>query len=251
MRFRFNWLAAVGIGVAVALPARAIADDFKILSPISVKPALERAGTHLQQVSGAKITYHWRQTGEIKASVEAGEPFTVAVLTSNFVDDLIKQGKLDETTKTPIARSGIGVAIRKGAPRPDISTVEAFKQALLNAKSIGFVAESATSRYVNELFTRLGIADQIKNKLRPLPGPVVQFVAKGDPELALAQITTIVRFPELDYAGPLPPSMQRYTVFTLAASPTADSAAVRTFIRALASPENAALLRAVGLDPLP
>lgn len=248
---RFKTFAAVGIAIAIALPVGATADDFKVVSPIALRPVLERAGAHLQQASGVKIVYEWSESGKIKASIEAGESFTVAVLTSTLVDDLVKQGKLDEATKTPVARSGIGVAIRKGAPKPDISTTEAFKQTLLDAKSIGFVDQSASSRYVNELFTRLGIADQVKNKLRPLPGTAAQFVAKGDPELALTQISTIIPFPEVNYAGPLPPDIQRYTVFTLAASPLADRAAVQAFIKTIKSPESAAILRAVGLEPLP
>lgn len=225
------------------------AAELKIMSPVALKPVLTTLAEAFEKSSGDRIDFVWSESGKINADIAAGAPFTIAILTPNFVDALTKQGKLDAATRTPVARSGIGVAIRKGAPKPDVSTTDAFKRMLLDVKSIGFVDQSATSRYLTDLFARLGIADQIKDKLRPLHGTAAQFVAKGDPEIALTQIATILPFDGVDFAGPLPADIQLYTVFTAAASPGSDANRVRALLKALAAPENEPALRAIGLEP--
>jgi molybdate transport system substrate-binding protein len=221
--------------------------ELKIMSPIALKPVLTNVVAKFQKSTGDKIELIWSESGKINADIEAGTPFDIAILTPNFVDSLLKQGKLDGATRTPVARSGIGVAVKKGAPKPDVSTTEAFKRAMIEAKSIGFVDQSASSRYLTGLFVRLGIAEQIKDKLKPLHGTAAQYVAKGDPEIALTQIATIIPFPEVDYAGPLPPDIQLYTIFTAAAS--SDSEKVRALLKAITAQDNAPALRAIGLEP--
>ena len=221
--------------------------ELKILSPIALKPVLTDVAANFQKSTGDKIELIWSESGKINADIEAGTPFDIAILTPNFVDSLVKQGKLDGATRVPVARSGIGVAVKKGAPKPDVSTTEAFKRAMIEAKSIGFVDQSASSRYLTGLFVRLGIAEQIKDKLKPLHGTAAQYVAKGDPEIALTQIATIIPFPEVDYAGPLPPDIQLYTIFTAAAS--SDSEKVRALLKAITAQDNAPAFRAIGLEP--
>ena len=233
----------------LTLTAAASAAEIRVLSPIALKPLFESTGAELERTSGHKVIAIWGESGGIRSDIEKGEPFDIAVLTLAFVDDLIKAGRLDASTRTPLARSGIGVAIRKGALKPDVSTVDAFKHTLLNAQSIGFVAQSASSRYLESLFARLGIADEIKGKLRPLAGPASPYVAKGDPELALTQASTIIPFEGVDYAGPLPPDIQLYTVFAAAAAPTSNPEAVRALLKLLSSAENAPLLQKIGLEP--
>ena len=208
---------------------------------------LTDVAANFQKSTGDKIELIWSESGKINADIEAGTPFDIAILTPNFVDSLVKQGKLDGATRTPVARSGIGVAVKKGAPKPDLSTTEAFKRAMIEAKSIGFVDQSASSRYLTGLFVRLGIAEQLKDKLKPLHGTAAQYVAKGDPEIALTQIATIIPFPEVDYAGPLPPDIQLYTIFTAAAS--SDSEKVRALLKAITAQDNAPAFRAIGLEP--
>jgi molybdate transport system substrate-binding protein len=226
------------------------AAEIRVMSPIALKPIFEKVGAELERSTGHKLTISWGESGGMRSDIEKGVPFDVAVLTLKFVDDLIKEGKLDGNTRTPIARSGIGIAIRKGAPKPDISTTDAFKRTLMNANSIGFVAQSASSRYLDTLFTRLGIAEEIKSKLRPLKGPASPYVAKGDPEIAITQISTIIPFEGVEFAGPLPPDVQLYTVFAAAASPASNSDAARALLKMLVSPSNAPLLQKIGLEPL-
>jgi molybdate transport system substrate-binding protein len=225
------------------------AGELKIMSPIALKPVLTKVAEEFERSSGEKITLVWNESGKINADIEAGGAFDIAILTPNFVDALIAKDKIDAASRTPVARSGIGVAIRKGAPKPDIGTTEGFKRMLLEAKSIGFVDQSASSRYLAGLFAKLGIVDQIKDKLRPLHGTAAPYVAKGDPEIALTQIATILPFPEVDYAGPLPPEIQLYTVFTAVTSRGADTEKAAKILKAIVAPENATALRSIGLEP--
>lgn len=233
-----------------ALVAVGNAAEIRVMSPVALRPVLAKVGAEFEQSTGHKLVVSWGESGGIKSDIEKGVPFDVAILTLNFVDDLIKQGKLDGNTKTPIARSGIGIAIRKGAPRPDVSTTDAFKRTLTAAKSIGYVERSASSRYLNELFGRLGIAETIKSKLKPLSGPAHTYVANGDPELAITQISAILQFEGVELAGPLPQDIQRYTVFVAAAPLKSNSdATARAFLKAMVSPAATSILKATGLEP--
>jgi molybdate transport system substrate-binding protein len=240
---------AVGLVSIFLLMTATHGTELKVMSPIAIKPLLTKVGKEFSQSTGNKIVFVWSESGGIKSDIEKGVQFDIVILTPNFVDDLIKQGKLDGATRTPIARSGIGVAIRKGMPKPDVSTTDAFKRTLINAKSIGFVERSSSSRYLPDLFDRLGIAEAIKSKLKPLPGPVHEFLAKGDPEIAITQIAAVLPFDDLELVGPLPSDIQRYTTFVGVASSASSSDTVRTLLKALASPSNAPVLRSVGLDP--
>lgn len=240
---------ALGLAGLLAFTTTGGSAELKIMSPIALKPVLTNVAASFEKSTGDKIELIWSESGKINADIEAGTRFDIAILTPNFVDALVKQGKLDGATRVPVARSGIGVAIRKGAPRPDVSTTDAFKHAMIEAKSIGFVDQSASSRYLAALFMRLGIADQIKDKLKPLHGTAALYVAKGDPDIALTQIATIIPFPEVDFAGPLPPDIQLYTIFTAATSPSSDPEKVRTLLKAIVAPNNEPVLRAIGLEP--
>lgn len=201
-----------------ALPPAADAAELTVMSPVAMRPLLTKVAADVERSAGHKFVFVWSESGKIKSDVESGVAFDIAILTPN----LVSQGKLNAATRTPVTRSGIGVAVRKGAPKPDVSTTDAFKRAMMDAKSIGFVDQSATSRYVDALFAQLGIADAVKSKLRPLPGTAAQYLARGEVEIALTQISTIVPFAEIELAGPFPPEIQLYTVFTAAASPQSD-----------------------------
>jgi molybdate transport system substrate-binding protein len=244
-----KWKLLLASGFCVfAFMAIGSANEIKVMSPVALKPVLAKVGAEFERSTGHKLAVSWGESGGIKSDIEKGVPFDIAILTAKFVDDLIKEGKLDGDTKTPIARSGIGIAIRKGAPKPDVSTTDALKRTLMDAKSIGYVEHSASSRYLNELLGRLGIADAIKSKLRPLNGPAAKFVANGDPELAITQIGAIHPSEGVELAGPLPPDVQLYTVF-VAAAPLNSDAAVRAFLKAMVSPAATSILKETGLEP--
>jgi len=240
---------ALGLFSMLVFGTASGADELKILSPVAMKPILTKVGTEFEQSTGHRIVVTWAESGAINADIQKGVPFDVAVLTPNFLDALAKQGKIDPATRTPLARSGLGVAVRKGAPKPDVSTTEAFKRTLRNPRSIGVAEGSATSRYLGELFARLGIAEEMKGKITFLPGAVQPFVAKGDVEIAITQVGAIVPFDGLDLAGRLPADIQLYTAFIAVASPASASDTVRTLMKALASPAKASVLQAAVVEP--
>jgi molybdate transport system substrate-binding protein len=243
-----TWRLLLAAATVIACATNGIAADLKVMSPVALRPIFEKIAPAFEQSTGYKLAISWGESGGVRADIEKGVAFDVAIMTAGFVDDLIKQQKLDGSTRTAIARSGIGLAIRKGARKPDIGTAEAFKNTLLAANSIGFVENSATSRYLGELLGRLGIAEAVKPKLRPLHGPAAEFVAKGDPEMAVTQISTIIPFAGVDYAGPLPQEIQRYTTFVGAMRPSA-SAEAKVLLKALVSAEAVSVLAPIGLAP--
>lgn len=236
-------LCFLGLSLPVA------AAELTVMSPIALKPLFENAGSEMQR-SGHTLHMVWGESGGMRADIEKGIPFNLAVLTESFIDELAKAGKLDASTKTLLVRSGIGVAIKRGATKPDLSTTVAFKQEMLKVQTVGFAAESATSRYLEQLFKRLSIADEMRSKLRPLKGTAAPYVAKGDPEIALTQISTIIPFEEVEFAGPLPPEIQLYTVFAAAASPASPPDTIKALLAILTAPSNGPLLEKVGLEQI-
>lgn len=244
-------LASVSI-LAVLGIATADAAEIKAMVSNALKSTLEEAAPQFETASGHKLSITFGAAAELKAAIEKGEPVDVAILTTATTDDLIKEGKLVATGRADIARSGAGVAVRKGAPKPDISTTAAFRQALLDAKSIGFVGAGATAPYIRSLFDRLGIADEVKSKLKILPAtnPAANAVAHGEAELGITQISEILPYAGAELLGPLPPEIQLYTVYPAAVAADAkEPAAANAFIKYLSTPAAIAVLKAKGLSP--
>jgi molybdate transport system substrate-binding protein len=174
------------------------------------------------------------------------------VLTAAVIDRLIMEGRLIGATRTAVAVSAAGLAVRKGAAKPDISTVESFKRILLDASSFTFAEQGGTGAYLKALFLRLGIADALTGKLRPLrsnQGPA-DAVADGEAEIALIQISEILPYAGAELVGPLPNEVQLTTTFVTAVvvgTPHVDAAA--DLIKFITAPASAPVLRAKGLDP--
>ncbi len=245
--------AAAGV-VMLALAGAGTANAAEIKAFISnaLKSTIEEATPQFEKASGNKLSVTFGAAAELKAEIEKGAPIDVAILTTATTDDLVKEGKLVAAGRADVARSGAGVAVRKGAPKPDISTTAAFRQALLSAKSIGFVGAGATAPYIRSLFDRLGIADEVKGKLKVLPAtnPAANAVANGEAELGITQISEILPYAGAELLGPLPPEIQLYTVYPAAvAVGTKEGAAAEAFIKFLASPPAVAVLKAKGLSP--
>jgi molybdate transport system substrate-binding protein len=186
-----------------------------------------------------------------QAEILKGTSFDLAVLTAAVIDNLIMQGRLIGATRTPVAVSAVGLAVRKGAAKPDISTVESFKRTLLNASSITFGEQGGTGAYLKALFLRLGIADALTGKLRPLrleQGPA-EAVADGEAEIGLTQISEILPYAGAELVGPLPNEVQLTTTtyVTAVGAGTPHSAAAAELIKFITSPAAAPVLRAKGL----
>ena len=217
----------------------------------ALKSTLEELAPQFEKATENKLTITFGAAAELKTAIEKGAPVDVAILTAAVTDDLVKEGKLAAAGRADIARSGAGVAARKGAPKPDISTAESFKRALLEAKSIGYVEAGATAPYIKSLFERLGIADQVKPKLKPLPtsNPAANAVANGEAELGITQISEI-----LPYAGAerrtAAAELQLYTVYPAAvAVSTKEPEAAKALIKFMTSPAAMTVLKAKGLNP--
>jgi molybdate transport system substrate-binding protein len=205
------------------------------------------------------VAASFTNSGGVKARVMAGESADVAISTATAIDELARLGKVLSATVTALARSPIGVAVRDGAPRPDIGTVEAFKRALDTATSIA-IADPATGspsgNYLVGLFERLGLTASLAGKIRYVGGGaggvvvVGEAVARGDAEMAIQQMPELVGIAGLDVVGELPAELQQVTVFSAAVvATTSDEAAARRLIACLTSPQAAAAIRAKGMQP--
>jgi molybdate transport system substrate-binding protein len=252
---RFGSYAAVAAIAAVALLAHgsaALAADIKVLSVVPLKTTMDMLGPQFEAATGHKLVIAYGGSDQIKRRVENGEEFDVAVAFLELIEDLIKQGKLVADSRKIIASVPIAVAVKKGAPKPDISTVDAFKRTLLNAKSISHSAEGGSGIYFKGLIERLGIAAELKSKLRPINGAtlVVPAVVKGEADIAVITTPYIAMEPGADLVGALPGELQQLIVYTAGISSAARQAgAAKALITHLTTPEAAKLLKSKGLDP--
>ena len=234
-------LAQSGVGNAVELhvwTARAIAT---VLADIG--PQFERATGHrLNVYSGLPIDFENRH--------EAGDPVDVVISGSSPVDRWVKEGKLVAATRTDIARSGIGVEVRAGARKPDMSSVEAFKRALLDAKSIAYL-RVGSGIYLHGLLERLGISEAIRSKVtRPESDSVSELVAKGEVELGMVVITQILTTPGVELVGPLPSEIQSYVAFVAGVSMNSKAPDAATqLIKFLTGPTALPVIKAQGMEP--
>ena len=249
-----NAITAGAIGCALVLLAglSAGAAEIKVTSSNALKTTLEQLAPAFEKATEHKLVFTWGAGAVLKAGIEHGAPFDVAVLTSAAIDDLIRQGRLAGTTRTVIAYSSAGVAVRKGAPKPDIRTVEAFKHALLDAKSIAFVEQGGTGIYMKALLPRLGIADVVVAKIVHLPpeNPAAKAVANGEAEIGITQISEILPYSGAELVGPLPKEIQLTDAFAIAIGASAQqSEPARALINFLTAPAAAPVYRTKGLDP--
>jgi molybdate transport system substrate-binding protein len=231
------------------LSGQAQAAEIKVLASTAVKTTLEELGPQFEKATGNKVEFDFAPAAILKTKIDQGTAFDVAILTVPVTDSLAGAGKID-TARTTIAHSGIGVAIHKGAPKPDISTTEAFKRTLLDAKSVGFTAAGATGAYLKTLFEKLGIADELKPKLKLLQGAAGEAAANGDVEIGMTQISEILPYANAELVGPLPSEVQSYTYFSAAVSAASREADVaKAFIKFLAAPAALAVIKAKGMEP--
>jgi molybdate transport system substrate-binding protein len=260
MMVRFARAAAVGAAALLAsltdvAVGAANAAEIKVLSTVALKAALdEELLPQFAKAAENKVVIKYGAAAALKQQIEGGETFDVAILTPAAVDDLIKQGKIVTGSRTNVARTGVGVAIRQGAAKPDISTVEAFKRTLLDAKSIAYgdpALGGASSIYFAGVLQRLGIAEAVKGKTKlTAAGESAQPVAAGEAELGVGQISEIVPVRGAELLGPFPGELQVYTAFTAGTAVSAkDAAAANALIKFLTNPAAAQIFKQRGLEP--
>jgi len=226
------------------------AAELQVIAGGGIAGALNPIAAEFETASGHKVTIRYGTTPELIALARSSA-FDAVVLPREFLNDADAAGKLAGAT-ADIARVGLGVAVRAGAPKPDLATPEALKQALLEAKSVATVPASAAGAQVLKLFERLGVEAEVKDKLQALPGPakLVEAVAAGQAELGLFLINVLTA-PGLDVAGPVPAALDRQIVYTTGiARDTARADLGRAFVAFLQTPPAKAVLAARGLTPL-
>ena len=247
--------AKIGFGVMVLLAQchTMQAAEIKVLSITVFKKPLDVLGPQFEQATGHKLVIKYAGSTDVTRLVEAGETFDAALVWPGMIDRLIKEGKVAAGSRTDIARAATAVAVKKGAAKPDISTTDAFKRAMLNAKSVSFSADGESGIYFKSLLERLGMADEMKPKLRPVPGGplVVGPVVKGEVELAVISVQFILNEPGAELVGPLPAELRHFTIYTAGVSATSgQKEAASALIRNITSPAAAPLIKSVGLDPV-
>jgi molybdate transport system substrate-binding protein len=189
----------------------------------------------------------------IPVRLERGEPVDVLIMVGYALGDLAKQGKVVPDSRVDLVKSPIGVAVKSGTPKPDISSAETLKRALLAAKSVAY-SDSASGVYVStEMFGKLGIADEMKDKARKIPAtPVAEIVARGDAEIGFQQISELLPVAGVDIVGPLPPELQKITTFSAGiATLSKEPDAGRALVKFLTSPAASAVIVKSGMEPIP
>ncbi len=233
--------------------ARAEAAEVKVLSAGAVRAVVTEVADIFAKQSGHSVKGTFGTVGVVRGKLAAGEPADVVIATDAAIDEMAKQGLVVAGTRTDVARAGVGVGVREGAPHPDISTAETFKQALLAAKSIVYVdpAQGATSGiHFASVLKRLGIADQVKDKTILWPGGyAAEAVQKGQAEIVVHQISEILPLKGVSLVGPLPADLQKVTIYSagLAAKAAAPEAA-RAFISFLTTDPIKTKFALAGLD---
>ncbi|MDB5881674.1 MAG: molybdate transporter, periplasmic molybdate-binding protein [Ramlibacter sp.] len=242
--------SALGLALAMSPMAAAQAAELQVLAGGGIAGPMRELASQFETASGHKLVIRFGTTPEL-IKMATGGPFDLAVVPREVFKDTGAQAQFVSPPNITIARVGLGVAVRAGAPRPDISTPEALKQALLKAQSIATTPASAAGAQVMRAFDALGVGDAIKAKIKPQPGPaqIVEAVAKGDAELGIFLINTITA-PGLDVVGPFPAELQQEIVFDAAvAANSKDAQAAKAFISFLQTPAAIMVIKAKGMNP--
>jgi molybdate transport system substrate-binding protein len=248
-----KWMAGAAIaGVVMILSASAPAPaaEITVLGGMGVVSGLRDLAPAFEKATGHKVVVVFEQTPVLNEKISTGAPADIAALQPDQVENFIKQGKMVAGTRTNFAQAGVGVSVKAGAPKPDISTVEAFKAAMLKAKSIGY-SQGGSGLISAKGIEKLGIADELKARTRFIDGiPVAEIVAEGEVEVGLQQINVLLPVAGADYVGPLPKELQDTVKFAAALlTVSKEPEAARAFLKFITTPEAAPLIRKSSMEP--
>jgi molybdate transport system substrate-binding protein len=242
--------AALALGLAILGGHGASGAEIRVLS-IPLKGPLDQIAPRFERAMGHNLAIKYAPSDPLRKQIEAGEPFDVVMVFPNIIEDLIREGKVVSGTRSDIARAGLGLAVKKGAAKPDIRTVEGFKRALLAANSIAYAAQGPSGIYLIGLLDRLGIAREVKPKLKPMGAGslVVGPVANGEAEVGIVSIPFILADPGAEFAGPLPRELQDYVHYSSGIGAAArDAALAGAFVAFFRQAESIATLQTNGLE---
>ena len=224
--------------------------ELRILSSNTAQAVMAALVPRFERASGHKVTLSYDSARLIMERIRNGETADAVILAGPVMDKALATGTIVRTSLTGIARCGIGVAVRAGAPHPEIGTVEAFKRALFDAQTVAYTETGVSGIYFAGLIERLGIAQEIKAKARTRPGGLIaELVASGEAELAVQQIPELIPVKGIDIVGPLPTELQNITVVSAGVFANArQPAAAAAFLKFLTTPETADVYRAKGFE---
>lgn len=231
--------------------AAAPAARIHILSSDAVKEVMNELLPQCERAIGYPIDIQFSRSAILRQKVETGEAFDIAIIQDAMMDDLIKQGNIARETRSELGRTGIGIGVRKGAPKRDIGTTAGLKRVLLDAKSITYAPESVSRVYIDKVYERLGIVNEVRSKIifQKEPGRPLASVAEGSSELVIILVSEILAFPGVDLLGPLPPELQNYIVYAAGVgAKSRNAAAAKALITCISGPETAQTFRAKGLE---
>jgi molybdate transport system substrate-binding protein len=239
------------VAAALVIGAAAQAAEVKLIGSAAVKEVVLDLIPAFEKATGHKVTTIWSGTETVTKRVSGGEVVDIVLIAAPNVDRLIAEGKLVAGSRTDVAKSGIGVAVRAGLPKPDISSGEAVKNAVLAARSVAY-SSGPSGFYLADLFRRMGIADQIKDKVKQAPSGVQvgELVARGEVDLGFQQVSELLHLKGIQYLGPLPADIQHITVYSAGlhrAAPEPDAA--KALLKFLTAPEAGPVIRKTGMEP--
>jgi molybdate transport system substrate-binding protein len=250
MRESLLTVAASMLGLALVLSPMVEAAELRVLAGGSTTGWLNELSPQFERATGHKVTIHFDSTPNLIKQA-TGTPFDLGVVPVDVFKNAEAKARFASGPTLDIARVGYGVAVRAGAPKPDVSTPDALKKTLLDAQSVAFLPASAAGAYVSSVFERLGIGEAMKAKTKPqtATGDIAKAVAKGDAELGVFLINVLMA-PGVEIVGPFPAELQNDLVFTSAvAADTKEAEAARAFIAYLKTPAAVAVIKAKGMEP--
>lgn len=246
-RLRTLCLIAISVwGIATDTQAA----ELTVLCSQGLKTALDELIPQFERAGGDHLIVTYDTSAILKAQVDGGKPFDVVVVTPPLITALIQEGKVADGTATTIARTGVGLAVKKGAARPDIGSAEALKRTLTSAGSVAYSTSGASGAVFAAALQKLGIADAVKARGKAIPnGLTGDVVARGEADLAVQLMPELMAVSGVEVVGPFPPEVQSFVVLTAGISATADKARTEAFLAFLKAPAAAAVIRAKGLEP--
>jgi molybdate transport system substrate-binding protein len=227
------------------------AAEIKVLASGATKEACLELFPSFEKASGHKVVPTWAGTVDIKKRMTSGEIYDVVIMPAPEVDAFTAQGKIVPGSRADVMKSAVGVAVRSGTPKPNISSSDALKQSVLAAKSIGY-STGPSGVYIISLFERMGIADQVKPKLKQVPpgARIGALIASGEAEIGFQQVSELIHEPGVDYLGPLPAAVEKITVFSASIpSGAPEPEAAKALINYLAAPAATSAIRSHGMEP--
>lgn len=251
VRLRASFLAGFMAAAMMIGMNAAQAAEVKVMAANAVKEAFLELVSAFERSSGHRVTTIWSGTEGVAKRVSGGEVVDIVIIAAPNIDKLILENKLVAGSRADFAKSGVGIAVRTGLPKPDISSAEALKRTVLAANSVAY-SSGPSGFYVADLFKKMGIADQIKDKVRqPASGVQVgELVARGEADLGFQQISELLHVKGIDYLGPLPAEIQNITVYSAGlhtAAPAPDAA--KALMKFLTAPEAGPIIKKIGMEP--